>query len=128
MRMNAENRRLKLLLDHPNLKDLSPIAQQTWELKAVETATGADVGNLLPECDKTYQAGQLAAMWSKEFGVKVTAATLGRLANQNGLKTEEYGVVAMDKSPYSSKEVTSFRYNEKGVAKLKKLAESHYRR
>lgn len=128
MRMNAENRRLKLLLDHPNLKDLSPIAQQTWELKAVETATGADVGNLLPECGKTYQAGQLATMWTKEFGVKVTAATLGRLANQNGLKTEEYGVVAMDKSPYSSKEVASFRYNEKGAAKLKKLAKSRYGR
>lgn len=26
MRMNAENRRLKLLLEHPHLKDLSPIA------------------------------------------------------------------------------------------------------
>lgn len=128
MRMNAENRRLKLLLDHPYLKDLSPIAQQAWELKAAEDATGANVGNLLPECGKTYQAGQLAAMWSKEFGVKVTAATLGRLANQNGLKTEEYGITAMDKSPYSSKEVVSFRYNEKGAAKLKKLAESHYGR
>lgn len=128
MRMNAENRRLKLLLDHPHLKDLSPIAQQTWELKAVEAATGADVGILLPECDKTYQAGQLAAVWTKEFGVKVTSATLGRLANQNGLKTEEYGVVAMDKSPYSSKEVASFRYNAKGVAVLKQLAKEHYRR
>lgn len=128
MRMNAENRRLKLLLDHPHLKDLSPIAQQTWELKAVETATGANVGNLLPECDKTYQAGQLAAMWTKEFGVKVTAATLGRLANQNGLKTEEYGIVAMDKSPYSNKEIPSFRYNAKGVAILKQLAKEHYGR
>ena len=128
MRMNAENRRLKLLLEHPHLKDLSPIAQQTWELKAVESATGTDVGNLLPECGKTYQAGQLAAMWTKEFGVKVTAATLGRLANQNGLKTEEYGVTAMDKSPYSSKEVPSFRYNHKGAAELKRLAKEHYGR
>ena len=128
MRMNAENRRLKLLLEHPHLKDLSPIAQQTWELKAVESATGTDVGNLLPECGKTYQAGQLAAMWTKEFGVKVTAATLGRLANQNGLKTEEYGVTAMDKSPYSSKEVPSYRYNTKGAAELKRLAKDHYGR
>ena len=128
MRMNAENRRLKLLLEHPHLKDLSPIAQQTWELKVVESATGTDVGNLLPECGKTYQAGQLAAMWTKEFGVKVTAATLGRLANQNGLKTEEYGVTAMDKSPYSNKEVPSFRYNTKGAAELKRLAKEHYGR
>lgn len=126
MRMNAENRRLKLLLDHPHLKELSPIAQQTWELKAYEAATGVDVGNHLPECGELYQAGQLAALWTKEFGVKVTAATLGKLANQNGLKTEEFGVVALDKSPYSNKEVASFRYNTKGVARLKAIAKCHY--
>lgn len=126
MRMNAENRRLKLLLEHPHLKDLSPIAQQTWALKAVETATGQNVGDYLPECGELMQAGQLAAMWTKEFGVKVTAAMLGRLANQYGLKTEEYGVIAMDKSPYSSKEIPSFRYNARGVAKLKALAKRHY--
>lgn len=126
MRMNAENRRLKLLLEHPHLKDLSPIAQQTWGLKAYEAATGKDVGNLLPECGALKQAGQLAAEWTKEFGIKVTSATLGKLANQNGLKTDEYGVIAMDKSPYSSKEVPSFRYNSKGVAKLKALAKCYY--
>ena len=126
MKMNAENRRLKLLLEHPHLKDLSPIAQQTWALKALETATGADVGTYLPECEELVQAGQLAAMWTKEFGVKVTSAMLGRLANLNGLKTEEYGVIAMDKSPYNSKEIPSFRYNKKGVTALKKLAASHY--
>lgn len=126
MRMNAENRRLKLLLDHPHLKELSPIAQQTWELKAYEGATGVDVGNHLPECGELYQAGQLAVIWTKEFGVKVTAATLGKLANRNGLKTEEFGVVALDKSPYSNKEVASFRYNTKGVARLKAIAKRHY--
>ncbi len=126
MRMNAENRRLKLLLEHPHLKDLSPIAQQTWELKAVEAATGKDLGDYLPECGELMQAGQLAALWTKEFGVKVTSAMLGKLANQNNLKTEEYGVMAMDKSPYSSKEVPSFRYNEKGVNILKALAKCYY--
>lgn len=126
MKMNAENRRLKLLLDHPHLKDLSPIAQQTWELKALEAATGADVGEHLPECGELMQAGQLATLWTKEFGVKVTSAMLGKLANQNGLKTDEYGVVAMDKSPYSSKEIPSFRYNSKGVEKLKALAKCYY--
>lgn len=126
MKMNAENRRLKLLLDHPHLKDLSPIARQTWELKALEAATGADIGEHLPECGELMQAGQLATLWTKEFGVKVTSAMLGKLANQNGLKTDEYGVVAMDKSPYSSKEIPSFRYNSKGVEKLKVLAKCYY--
>lgn len=126
MRMNAENRRLKLLLEHPHLKDLSPIAQQTWELKAVEAATGKDVGDFLPECGELKQASQLANEWTKEFGVKVTSAMLGKLANQNGLKTDEYGVMAMDKSPYSNKEIPSFRYNSKGVAMLKALAKCYY--
>ncbi len=126
MRMNAENRRLKLLLDHPHLKDLSPIAQQTWGLKAIEAATGKDMGDYLPECGELMQAGQLAALWTKEFGVKVTSAMLGKIANQNGLKTDEYGVMAMDKSPYSSKEVPSFRYNAKGVSTLKALAKCYY--
>ncbi len=34
-----------------------------------------------------------------------------RVANQHGLKT---GVQVLDKSPYSSKQVPSFRYNEAG--------------
>ena len=126
MRMNAENRRIKMLLEHPHLKDLSPIAQQTFVAKAVEEATGKDMGAFLPECGVLKQAGEIAAELTKEFGVNVTAAMLGKLANQHNLKTEEYGIMAMDKSPYSKKEIPSFRYNPKGVAALRGLAKAHY--
>lgn len=126
MKMNAENRRLKLLLDHPHLKDLSPIAQQTFELKAIESATGKDMGAFLPPCEELVQVSALAEKWTKEFGVKVTSAMLGRLANQNGLKTDEYGVLAMDKAQHSNKEIPSFRYNPRGVALLKHIAMEHY--
>ncbi len=126
MKMNAENRRLKLLLDHPHLKDLSPIAQQTFELKAIESATGKDMGAFLPPCEELVQVSTLAEKWTKEFGVKVTSAMLGRLANQNGLKTDEYGVLAMDKAQHSNKEIPSFRYNPRGVALLKHIAMKHY--
>lgn len=126
MKMNAENRRLKLLLDHPHLKDLSPIAQQTFELKAIESATGKDMSAFLPPCEELVQAGTLAEKWTKEFGCKVTSAMLGRLANLNGLKTDEYGIMAMDKSQHSNKEIPSFRYNPKGVSALKRLAMEHY--
>lgn len=126
MRMNAENRRMKMLLEHPHLKDLSPIAQQTFVAKAVEEATGKDMGAFLPECGVLKQAGEIAAELTKEFGVNVTAAMLGKLANQHKLKTEEYGIMAMDKSPYSKKEIPSFRYNPKGVAALRGLAKAHY--
>lgn len=126
MKMNAENRRLKLLLDHPHLQNLSPIAQQTFELKAIESATGKDMGAFLPQCEELVQVSTLAEKWTKEFGVKVTAAMLGRLANQNGLKTDDYGVLAMDKAQHSNKEIPSFRYNPRGVALLKHIAMKHY--
>lgn len=126
MLMNAENRRLKMLLEHPHLKDLSPIAQQTFVVKAVEESTGKDMGAYLPECGVLKQAGEIASELTKEFGVNVTAAMLGKLANQHNIKTEEYGIMAMDKSPYSKKEVPSFRYNPKGVAALRGLAKAHY--
>ena len=87
---------------------------------------GENMSDALPECGKLYGAGQLAELWTKEFGVKVTANMLGILANRNGLKTDENGITAMDKSPNSAKEVPSFRYNSKGADKLKMLAIEHY--
>ncbi len=126
MKMNAENRRLKLLLEHPHLQDLSPIAKQVFALKSIEDTTGTSVSNVLPECGELYGAGQLAERWTKEFGVKVTANMLGKLANAHGLKDDKHGIVAMDKSPNSSKEIPSFRYNRKGADELKALAMAHY--
>ena len=35
-----------------------------------------------------------------------------------GIKNENYGIWVMDKSPYSTKEVKSFRYNLNGVNAL----------
>ena len=69
----------------------------------------------LPETERTYTAGEIA----EELGV--TANAIGRVANANNLKTEEYGVRVWDKSQYSSKQVQSWRYNQKGKDKLIKL-------
>ena len=51
----------------------------------------------------------------------LSAMKIGQTANKFGLKTEEYGITVLDKSPYSSKQVASFRYNQKGVEKLAEL-------
>jgi uncharacterized protein YjbK len=69
----------------------------------------------LPETERTYTAGEIA----EELGV--TANAIGRIANANNLKTEEYGVRVWDKSQYSNKQVQSWRYNQKGKDKLIKL-------
>ena len=113
MKMNAENRRLKLLLSNPNWQGISDVALQTMGIKTVESITGQNLGNLLPECEKTYSATEIG----NAFG-GIAPQTIGRKANSLGIKNEKYGIWVMDKSPYCTKEVKSFRYNLNGVKAL----------
>lgn len=53
------------------------------------------------------------------FGV--TAQKVGRTATKYNLKTDEYGSWYRDKSPYSTKEIDTFRYNDKAVEKFRDL-------
>ena len=112
--INAETRRLTVLQKE---KGLSQVAVDTLAVKAVERVTGKDLGDYLPQVEKTYSASEIGN------ALGITAAKVGRLANAHGLKTDEYGITVMDKSRYSSKEVASFRYNEKGKAKLREILE-----
>lgn len=50
----------------------------------------------------------------------ISGQKVGRIANQNHLKTEEYGKRVWDKAKYSAKQVESFRYNDKAVSEIKK--------
>lgn len=115
MLLNAQYRMLKLLMAKPELQKLSPVALETLQVKAMESVTGANLGEYLPEVSKTYSATEVA----NAFGV--TSAKVGKIANANDLKTEEYGIFVMDKSRYSSKEVPTFRYNEKGKQAIGRL-------
>lgn len=45
----------------------------------------------------------------------------GRMANQNGLKTPEYGIQVWDKSRHSAKQVPSWRYNDRAVERLREI-------
>lgn len=71
----------------------------------------------LPECkiDRHYSAAEIAA------ALGITANRVGKIANQNGLKTAEYGKWFFDKSPYSNKEVQTFRCTRKAVDAIRKL-------
>lgn len=117
MLLNAQYRMLKLLISKPELQKLSPVAVETLGIKATESIINADLGEYLPEVEKTYSATEVG----NAFGI--TAAKVGRIANANGLKTDEYGITVMDKSRYSSKQVENFRYNERGKAKIKEILE-----
>ena len=116
MVINAKNRAFNTIMKSIDNKQLSPIAVQVFGLKGLESVFGVEVGNLLPKTEKTYSATEVGNM------LGISAVKVGRLANANGLKTAEYGVYVMDKSKYSTKEVENFRYNDKGVKALQKLA------
>lgn len=116
MSLNAKTRAFKTLLQSLDNKKLSPIAVQVFGLKGLEGIFGIDVGNLLPEVEKTYSAKEVGDM------LGISANKVGRLANANGLKTPEYGRYVADKSKNSDKEVETFRYNETGVKVLQELA------
>ena len=70
----------------------------------------------LPKLEaKTYSAGEIG----ERLGV--SGNQVGRLVNQHGLKTEQYGAWFNDKSRYSKKEVQSFRYYESIIPVLEAL-------
>ena len=117
MLLNAQYRMLKLLMSKPELQKLSPVAVETLGIKATDSIINANLGEYLPEVEKTYSATEVGN------ALGITAAKVGKIANAHGLKTDEYGITVMDKSPYCSKEVHNFRYNERGKAKIKEILE-----
>jgi len=79
--------------------------------------TGGTAVLPLPEViERTYSAAEVGEMLGG-----VSANMVGRMANRNGLKTPEYGKEVWDKSPNSAKQVPSWRYNDKAVARLREL-------
>lgn len=64
MKLNAENRRLKMLLDNPHLKDLSTEALATLGISRLETATGQNLKQALPQTEQTFSATEVGHMLS----------------------------------------------------------------
>lgn len=114
MYLNAQTRMYTTIMKTIDNKKLSPIAAEVFGLAALEQVTGKPI-NYRPEHERTYSATEVGKM----FGV--SSKRIGKLANANELKTDEYGITVMDKSPYSPKEVSTFRYNQKAVDRIKEL-------
>lgn len=83
---------------------------------SAELTGGEAVLPLPPVREKTYSAAEVGQMLGG-----VSANMVGRVANQHGLKSPEYGLEVWDKSPHSAKQVPVWRYNEKAVARLRAL-------
>ncbi len=112
------NARVRMSNQYLKLAAVDTVSQQYKNIlvaKSAEILAGEPLLPLPKSEQKMYSATEIGDM----FGV--TAQKVGRIANLNGLKTEEYGEVYRDKSPYSSKEVDAFRYNDRAVEQFKRL-------
>ena len=112
---NADIRSAKLLLQIAGSTQTK--YKEVLQAHATKLLTGEFLLPL-PEVDeRTYSAGEIA----ERLGT--TAAKIGRLSNENGMKTEYYGKWFYDKSRYSDKQVETFRYYEKAIEVFRKLLE-----
>lgn len=112
--MNARTKQANMLLKLAKVETLSAEYKNILVAKSAEVLTGQALLPL-PESEKTYSAGDIAGM----FGV--SAQKVGRTATKYNMKTAEYGSWYRDKSAYSSKEIDTFRYNDKAVEKFKEI-------
>ena len=117
MLKNAQTRQFNAIMKAASDPRLSSVAAEVFGLTALESMTGREIP-YRPQVEKTYSAGDLA----KEFGI--SGAMVGIVANQNDLKTPEYGMWVLDKARGHDKQVQNFRYNEKGREKIRQLLEA----
>ncbi|MBE6890034.1 MAG: toxin Bro [Ruminococcaceae bacterium] len=83
--------------------------------KAAEALTGFTIVPLPVSQQRMYTATEIGKM----FGV--SAQRIGKLSNEYGLKTSQYGEWYRDKAQHSSKEIDSFRYNDTAVERFKTI-------
>lgn len=100
------------------LPNLAPEAKQVVAASLVNPVVGANVIPLPMINEHYYSASEVGAQ------LKISANKVGRIANTYMLKTEQYGKWFIDKSPYSDKQVESFRYNNRGVRKIEEILDA----
>ncbi|EFK2434834.1 hypothetical protein A8689_005102 [Escherichia coli] len=100
------------------LPNLAPEAKQVVAASLVNPVVGANVIPLPMINEHYYSASEVGSQ------LKISANKVGRIANTYMLKTEQYGKWFIDKSPYSDKQVESFRYNNRGVRKIEEILDA----
>ncbi len=113
--MNARVRMSNQLLKLAKVDTVSKEYKNILVAKSAEVLTGQPLLPLPKSEQKMYSATEIAEM----FGV--SAQKIGRTAKANNMKTNEYGEWYRDKSPYSTKEIDAFRYNDKAVDKFREI-------
>ena len=114
MLKNAQARSAKLWLEIAKNTGIQTYKDVCNAYAAKELA-GEDVLPLPKVQEKSYSATDIGKM------LGVSKSKIGALANKNNMKCDEYGSWFHDKSPYSGKEVETFRYNSKAIEKFRAL-------
>lgn len=115
---NAKVREAKFLLEVVD-KYKNILAEQSVELltiNALEVINGKDT-LIKPKLQdsKYYSATEIG----EELGI--SANKVGKIANANNLKVDDYGKTVLSKSLYSAKQCPTFIYNEKGKQKITEI-------
>lgn len=82
--------------------------------ESARVATGREILPLPKFDENTYTAEEVGRM------LGITSNKVGRIANTYNLKNKENGIIVHDKAKHCNKEVEGFRYNQKGIAQIKK--------
>lgn len=116
MDMNARSRMAQTYLRIGEIATLSPTYKNVIASKACEILAGEQIIPL-PKVEqrKTYTAKDIGEM----FGI--SANMVGRIKNQNDLKTEEYGEYRRDKSRHSAHECDTWVYFETVIPEFERI-------
>lgn len=114
--LNARSRASSMWLKFSDMLS-TPEHKHICAAYGTQVLNGGQMVLPMPQVEKTYSAKEVGDMYG------ISAQMVGRLANQNGLKTSEYGSLRLDKSPYCDKEVETWRYNQKGADAIGRLAQ-----
>lgn len=98
----------------PNLGER---ANQAFAAALLNPVIGMDAIPLPRIDEKFYTTTELADE------LETTSAMLGRLANQNNMKQNEYGEYRLSKSQYSDKQVEQWYWNESGRVAMRHIIE-----
>lgn len=112
------NSRARLASVWVKLANMNPIPEykQICASHASAVLAGHEVIPLPEAKERTYSAEEVGAMLGG-----ISANKIGRIANQHGLKSPEYGVEVWDKSKHSAKQVPAWRYNDKAVERFREI-------
>jgi len=116
---NSLARKANILLKIANNPDINPRYRQVLQSQASAIVTGMPLLSLPEAEEKTHTAAEIGEV------LNISANMVGRIAGKNNLKTAEYGKLFHDKSPYSAKEVETFRYYETVIPKIKEVCEGN---